>query len=338
MSKKNAIVKVREDGSYSFVSITSSNKPDICEDIISKWQNLIDICSRIMKIPSGLIMKLDSDRIEVFFKSNTEGNPYSVGETEELGIGLFCETVVAKKETLLVPDARNNKIWEDNPDIKLGMISYLGMPLLWPDNEVFGTICTLDNKVNHYNQDFIDLLLAFRLAIEADLNLLVVNKKMAEFAHTDKLTKIANRRSLDERMQLEFSRSSRYESTFSLILFDVDNFKAVNDTYGHALGDKILTIVAELTSERLRSIDLAGRFGGEEFLVICTETELEDAIELAEDIRRTIATYEFPFVGTITCSFGVSSYKRTDKDPTDALKRADHLMYKAKKDGKNKVL
>lgn len=77
------------------------------------------------------------------------------------------------------------------------MISYLGMPLLWPDNEVFGTLCTLDNKENHYSQDFIDLLLTFRRAIEADLDLLVTHKKMYELAYTDQLTMLANRRSIE---------------------------------------------------------------------------------------------------------------------------------------------
>lgn len=212
------------------------------------------------------------------------------------------------------------------------------MPLLWPDSEVFGTICVLDNQENHYSQDFIDLLLTFRRTIEADLNLLVAHKEMSDLANIDQLTKLANRRSIDERIKLEFSRSVRHKCIFSLIIFDVDNFKTINDIYGHPLGDKVLVTIAELTNERLRDIDLCGRWGGEEFLIICSETEVEGATILAENIRQTIEIYEFPVVGKVTCSFGVSSYKNTDKCPADALKRADDLMYEAKKTGKNKVL
>lgn len=98
-----------------------------------------------------------------------------------------------------------------------------------------------------------------------------------------------------------------------MILFDADNFKDINDNYGHASGDKVLIAIAELTNERLRVCDLAGRWGGEEFLVICPDTELEGAITLAKNICQTIENYEFPDVGKMTCSFGVSCSKRTDK-------------------------
>lgn len=338
MSKMEAQVKLREGGSYSSIFIANRNEPEINNHIIHKWQDLIDICARIMRVPSGLIMKLHKDKIEVFLKSNTEGNPYEAGETENLGLGLYCETVVAKEETLLIPDARKIEAWQDNPDIKLNMISYLGMPLLWPDGEVFGTICALDNKENHYNQDFIDLLLTFRRAIESDLTLLVAHKEMHDLAHTDQLTTLANRRRVNDQIKSEFIRSVRHKTTFSLILFDIDSFKDINDTHGHAIGDTVLATIADITNERVRSSDLGGRWGGEEFLVVCTETELEGAIALAENIRQTIEDHEFPVIGKVTCSFGVSSYRRTDKSPADVLKRADDLMYRAKHSGKNIVL
>lgn len=337
MNKMEARVKLREDGSYSSILITNKNKPEIYDHIIHKWQDLIDICARIMRVPSGLIMKLHKEKIEVFLKSDTEGNPYKAGETEKLGLGLYCETVVAKKETLLIPDAKQIEVWQDNPDIKLNMISYLGMPILWPDEEIFGTICTLDNKENHYSQDFIDLLLTLRRAIESDLSILVAHKEMYELAHVDHLTNIANRRSIDNSIKSEFNRSTRYGATFSLILFDVDNFKNINDTYGHSIGDTVLAAISDTTNERLRSCDFSGRWGGEEFLIICAETELEGATALAENIRQVIETHEFPVVGKVTCSFGVSSYKKTDKYPVDVLKRADERMYMAKQNGKNIV-
>nr|WP_320013363.1 sensor domain-containing diguanylate cyclase [uncultured Desulfobacter sp.] len=337
INRMEARVKQREYGSYISIPITNKNKPEIHEYIIQKWQDLIDICSRIMRVPSGLIMKLHKEKIEVFLRSDTKGNPYKSGETENLGLGLYCETVVAKKETLLIPDAKKTKVWQDNPDIKLNMISYLGMPLLWPDEEIFGTICILDNKENHYSQDFIDLLLTFRRAIESDLSLLVAYKDMYALAHVDQLTKLANRRSLDNSIKSEFNRSTRYGTTFSLILFDIDNFKNINDTYGHPIGDKVLVDIAGITNERLRSSDVSGRWGGEEFLIICAETELEGATALAENIRQVIEIHQFPVVGNATCSFGVSSYKKTDKYPEDVIKRADERMYMAKQNGKNMV-
>jgi len=338
MDKIHARVKLRENDSLCSVTITSPDKPAIHEEVIKKWQDVIDICARIMNIPSALIMKLHEEHIEVFLRSNTESSPYSAGDMEKLGIGLYCETVVAQREFLLIPDARKHEVWKDNPDVKLNMVSYLGMPLVWPDKEVFGTICVLDCKENNYSQDFIELLLAFRRAIETDLRLMVAHRKMNELAYTDQLTRLANRRSIDDRIQSEFNRAKRYNSVYSLILFDIDNFKSINDAYGHHSGDEVLVTIASLTKGRIRGSDLAGRWGGEEFIVICSESNLKDAATLAENIRQFIETYDFPVVGKATCSFGVSSYQEIDECAADSLKRADDLLYEAKRAGKNKVL
>jgi diguanylate cyclase (GGDEF)-like protein len=246
--------------------------------------------------------------------------------------------VVAKNGYLLIPDCRENEAWQDNPDVKLNMISYLGMPLLWPDSEVFGTICVLDSRENSYCQDFIDLLRIFRRTIEADLALLLAYKEMQTLAHTDQLTQLANRRRIDDFIFTEFNRAARYASAFSLILIDADNFKTINDKYGYHTGDKILATMADLVRGNIRGIDLAGRWGGEEFILICPETELAGAAALAEKVRRTIEAYDFPGVGKATCSFGVSSYQSLDESSADVFQRADKLLRKAKKSGKNKVL
>jgi len=338
MKRNEARVKLRETSTFCTISITSQHKPEINEEIIGKWQDLIDICSRLMKVPSGLIMKLHREQIEVFVRSNTEGNPYHAGEMEHLGLGLYCETVAAKDGYLLIPDSLENEAWKDNPDVKLNMTSYLGMPLLWPDSEVFGTICVLDSRKNTYCQDYIDLLRIFRRTIESDLALLLAYKEMKNLAHTDQLTQLANRRRIDDYILAEFNRAERYGTDFSLILIDADNFKTINDKYGYHVGDKILATMADLVQGNIRGIDLAGRWGGEEFILICPETELAGAAALAEKIRQTIEEYNFPGVGKATCSFGVSSYQSLDKGSADVFARADKLLRKAKKSGKNKVL
>ena len=134
-----------------------------------------------MDVPSGLIMKLNKDSIEVFVKSQTGGNPYEAGEQAKLIYGLYCETVIGTQKQLLVPDANKSKVWKDNnPDVGINMISYLGLPINWPDGEVFGTVCLLDNKENMYNPDYINLLNQVKNHIETDLQLLVANKELAE--------------------------------------------------------------------------------------------------------------------------------------------------------------
>jgi len=145
----------------------------ITEDLIQKWQNIVDILGNIINIPAALIMKVEQPYIRIFRSSKTKDNPYKVGDKELLyGSGLYCETVIKSKEKLLVPNALKDINWDKNPEIKLGMISYLGFPLFWPGGRIYGTICVLDVKENYYSNDFEELILQFKGLIEAHLELL----------------------------------------------------------------------------------------------------------------------------------------------------------------------
>jgi GAF domain-containing protein len=145
-------------------------KEKLGEEIIDLWQESVDVLASICGVPSGLIMRVDGSKIEVFTSSKTEETPYKPGDNEEyLGSGLYCEWVVKNEKQLLVPDATKNSDWADNPDIKLNMISYLGMPIMRPDGKVFGTICILDKKENPYNDIFIKLVAKFKALAELTL-------------------------------------------------------------------------------------------------------------------------------------------------------------------------
>jgi hypothetical protein len=122
-----------------------------------------------MRIPAGLIMKITPQTMEVFISSETEGNPYKPTACDTLGHGLYCETVIGRNAMLLVKDSYESSAWCDNPDVKQGMISYLGFPINWPDGEAFGTICVLDNKRNTFDPDQIELMDQFKSLIEMDL-------------------------------------------------------------------------------------------------------------------------------------------------------------------------
>ena len=179
MKKRFSTITLRETGEKKKVQITSDSKPVIRKKLIDKWQALIDTAARIVNVPSGLIMRLNEENIEVFLKSETEGNPYKKGEKADLVYGLYCETVIGKQEKLIVADATKNAVWKDNnPDVGINMISYLGFPINWPDGEVFGTVCLLDNKENHYNKDYENLLFHIKKHIESDLNLSVLNSNL----------------------------------------------------------------------------------------------------------------------------------------------------------------
>lgn len=171
--ERNAKITIRKPHATQNVRISSGSKPEVITSLVNKWQSLIDTIAEIINVPSALIMKLNEDTIEVFLKSNTRGNPYHAGEQAKLEYGLYCETVVGTQQKLLVPNAAKDPVWKDNnPDVDINMVSYLGYPINWPDGEVFGTICVLDNKENHYNELYEKLLHQMKQHIEADLQFL----------------------------------------------------------------------------------------------------------------------------------------------------------------------
>lgn len=173
MEEKKSKITIRETNESKLVSIASEANPEIFSAVIDKWQSLIDTVAKIVDVPSGLIMKLNEDTIEVFLKSQTEGNPYHAGEKASLVYGLYCETVIGTQEELIVPDATKNPIWDkNNPDVDINMISYIGYPINWPDGKVFGTVCLLDSRENNYNENFKKLLYLTKTHIESDLELI----------------------------------------------------------------------------------------------------------------------------------------------------------------------
>ncbi|WP_420135172.1 sensor domain-containing diguanylate cyclase [Rhodopseudomonas sp.] len=161
-------------------------------------------------------------------------------------------------------------------------------------------------------------------------------RKLAQKASTDALTGVPNRFMFDERLQEEVARSERTNAPFSLVLLDVDRFKAINDAYGHPRGDQVLVQLARTVKANVRQTDLLARWGGEEFVLLLIDTELAGAAEVAEKLRVLIAHTPFEQVGTVTSSFGAAEFRPGDS-PSGVLARADQALYRAKLHGRNRV-
>ena len=155
-------------------------------------------------------------------------------------------------------------------------------------------------------------------------------------ATIDKLTSIYNRYKTDLSLHSQIEISKRYKRPLSLIFFDIDFFKKVNDSYGHKVGDMVLSKLCDIVSRSVRKSDIFGRWGGEEFLIILPETTEDEAISLAEKLRQKIEKHTFDKVKNITCSFGVTNYKNGD-NPETIMMRVDKQLYKAKQNGRNKI-
>ncbi len=163
-----------------------------------------------------------------------------------------------------------------------------------------------------------------------------LNRELARLSVTDKLTGLFNRNKLDEAFDNEIRRTERFGHPFAVVLLDVDHFKAVNDTHGHPVGDRILVEIAALLRAHTRETDIVGRWGGEEFLILCPNTDALGAMLQAEGLRHLIQDHVFPEVEHITASFGITGYQTGD-DAKHMMARADRALYAAKHQGRNRV-
>ena len=222
----------------------------------------------------------------------------------------------------------------------------------------FAPVTNLNNKtvayiVHYLFGDFVDVifnnmrllfvvltLLAFILTIIFTFILFNERRKqkaMHDFAVHDALTGIYNRHGINEILSQELKEFKRDKKEFSVIFFDIDLFKKVNDIYGHDIGDYVLENIANLVSIEIRSSDIFARWGGEEFIIFLPNTNISNSIDIAEKLRKIIEEHAFSNVDSITCSFGVTQLQEQD-DKTSFLKRVDELLYKAKENGRNCVV
>ena len=161
-------------------------------------------------------------------------------------------------------------------------------------------------------------------------------ERLREMTERDPLTNTYNRRHLYAILERESERARRYGTALSVVMFDIDHFKTVNDTHGHLEGDRVLVRIAEIVQQELRSVDLLARYGGEEFLIVAPGIDRPRAVVLAERLRTLIAEADFDPVSQITCSFGVHQFGGEDTD--SIFRYVDDLLYKAKQQGRNCVV
>lgn len=161
-------------------------------------------------------------------------------------------------------------------------------------------------------------------------------KRIEELSITDKLTGLYNRLKIDEVLNNQIEYSKRYKVPFSVILIDIDNFKMINDTYGHDKGDYVLSEISTILKQNIRKTDSVGRWGGEEFFILCPNTEKEDCVLIAELIRKNVESHSFWDISKLTISLGLTSFLDNDNSLT-IFKRVDTALYKAKNNGKNQT-
>jgi diguanylate cyclase (GGDEF)-like protein len=232
-----------------------------------------------------------------------------------------------------------------NPDYavyqnRFGIDSLMVLPLI-VQGQVIGTLgLTRDHPGRPYTDE--DLSFVQNIANQAALT--IQNARLHDLviqqAHTDALTGMHNRRSFFDRAEMEFARAERYQNPLSVILLDLDHFKAVNDRFGHTVGDQVLCTVAERCRANIRTSDMVGRIGGEEFAILLPETDLAGAALIAERLRVCIGGSPILNGGSelrLTVSLGVAAKDAATPEMQSLLQQADEQMYAAKQAGRNRV-
>jgi len=261
-------------------------------------------------------------------------------ENRESSLCDKCHDIL-KNQITIINDVEDVPYFRDKEQfLSANIHSVLSLPIYSINNEkIVGILSLFFNKIHNLLKDEVNMYknIAETIAlgvesIEMRLEKEYLIQELEYQANTDQLTKVINRRKGFELLSQEIQRSSRYNNPLSLIYLDIDNFKSINDTYGHKEGDKVLIDMCNHLEDILRLTDSFIRWGGEEFIIILPETDIEKAVLIAEKLRKELETKT-----NFTASFGVSQYN--EKDDVDSfLMKADKNMYKAKELGKNRVM
>jgi diguanylate cyclase (GGDEF)-like protein/PAS domain S-box-containing protein len=267
------------------------------------------------------------DKYVLILRTDISGIITDVNEAYCKVTGYSKEELIGKKHTIMQDPSMNNNVFDE-------MWNTISLNKTWS-----GEITNLkkDKTILSFNM-YIEPIFknSIKIGYRSICEDITDKRRIEELSITDKLTGLYNRLKLDEIMLIKVEEFKRYKVDFSVILIDVDDFKKVNDTYGHDIGDYVLKSIAKALKQNIRITDIVGRWGGEEFMIVCTNTNLKNTAILAENLRKKISKITFDKVGNKTISLGVSQFTKEDTI-NSIFKKADDALYKSKSSGKNKV-
>ncbi|QIZ76580.1 sensor domain-containing diguanylate cyclase [Ferrimonas lipolytica] len=324
----------------------SGRWPEISDSTLEVWLHLLDSMSWLLPAPIIAINRSCGSHLLVL-GTNASAKPYISKGSELPLLHTYCAQTLQDGVKTVVPDGRATKRWQNSIPVKNGFIAYIGLPIFWPDGEPFGTLCALDTKPHTWPFSSEKLIETVAAILTAQLMLMTQlqqleyrNQQVHALAITDSLTGIFNRAHFFDLAEQELVRALRTKRPMSVIMLDVDLFKQINDTYGHDCGDRVLHQLAQVCQRALRSIDIVGRYGGEEFVFLLPETSLPDAVALAKRLKGLIAAITVEHNGelvTMTASLGVAALQPHVDTIKELINQADIALYRAKRNGRNLV-
>lgn len=292
------------------------------------FENIVNLIGQILAVPMSAVTLVHTNR--QWFKAR-RGLPAETPRNVS-----FCTYAIQQPEPLIIPDAKEDPRFAENPLVtgEPFIRAYMGVPLRTPDGYNIGSLCAIDTKPRDWPEHERSILINFAKVVMDELEL-------RQIANADVLTGAMTRRAWMESAEAEIKRARRYGHPLSLVVMDIDRFKSVNDTHGHAAGDEVIKGLAGLMMDGIREQDAFGRYGGEEFVLLMPETDGPQAFEVADRLRLGFAGLRIEAGGGValscTCSMGLAVLE-PDETLDEFIKRADRCLYAAKEEGRDRVI
>jgi diguanylate cyclase (GGDEF)-like protein len=292
----------------------------------AQFDKITALVRTVLNVPMAAVTLISSNR--QWIKSRQ-----GIDVTETPRDVSFCTHTIKISGPMVVPDAAVHPLFADNPGVTGAPFirSYLGIPLASPDGYNIGALCAVDTKPRQFDTSQIQIMVNLAALVMDEMELRLI-------AQTDFLTGALTRRAFIAELDRAWGRFARQNEPSAVLLLDLDRFKSINDSLGHAAGDAVLIVVANCCRDQIRGGDAFGRIGGEEFAILLGNVNAAEAVAAAERFRSSIASLKialFPDL-RVTASIGVASLT-TDVTSMQAwLARADAAMYAAKESGRNR--
>lgn len=287
------------------------------------------LAARVADAPTALV-SIVSDDFQHFAGLCGIAQPWAEARRTPLSHS-FCQHVVANEAPLVIEDAREDAVLQTNLAIEdLDVVAYAGFPIISPTGHVLGSLCAIDSSPREWERSQLAALADVALLVGNELERRDLTRRLAIDARTDALTGMANRRAWEEELPNALSRAQRLGHELSVVLIDIDHFKAYNDEHGHPAGDRALRDIGRRWRGQVRDIDVLARIGGEEFALLLPGSDIHTTLTITDRLRADLPAGLTASAGAVAWSIPMTA--------DEFVAEADRALYRAKRDGRDRTV
>ncbi|MGA9046144.1 diguanylate cyclase [Sulfuricurvum sp.] len=308
------------------------------KELSAVFEHAVELVTQTLEVKFSLILEAQPKSETLLFRAGTGWDTVAKDQfLNNADFALSSCLTQPSEQPLILGDPSNEPHLACHTFLlkQLGVVSGVTLQIGSHTN-LFGVIGVFSAYPRDFSKDDMNFLQAVANVLSSAVQRKRSEEEINLLATTDTLTGIANRREFSMQLEKEIERAKRYGTPLSLVMYDIDYFKRVNDTFGHDAGDSVLQTLTEVVKSNIRSVDIVARWGGEEFMILMPQSDGAAAGGAAEKLRQEIVQHPFERVGNLTVSFGVTAFAPQD-DSNAFLKRVDDALYQAKENGRNRV-